>query len=74
MKTETLINSIDSGSFAWKRYLSGGLWRNIELRTLPTMINNRQTGYSVLVYIGRRHVLTITHDWERKHTSYAYTK
>lgn len=71
---ETLINSINSGSFAWKRYLSGGYWRGIELRTLPTMINNRQTGYSVLIYFETRHVLTITHDWERKYTYYAYTK
>lgn len=74
MKIETLINSIDSGSFAWKHYLSGGIWRNIELRTLPTMIDNRQTGYSVFVYIDKRHVLTISHDWEAKHTSYEYTK
>lgn len=74
MKIETLINSINNGSFAWKRYISGGNWRNIELRTQPTMINNRQNGYDVLVYFEQRHVLTITHDWERRHTSYAYTK
>lgn len=67
-----LIKAIRAGRFAWAKYLNGKTWNGIILRTSPLFCGYGQIGYSVAVFDGDRHTLTITHDWEMNTTKYQY--
>ena len=59
-----LKQAIESDRFAWENYLNGGTWHGIMLQTEPLFCSYGQIGYSIYVYNGGRHVLTLCIDWE----------
>lgn len=67
-----LIKAIQAGKFAWERYLNGKTWNGIKLHTCPLFCSYGQIGYTVAVFSGSAHTLTITHDWEMNTTKYEY--
>ncbi len=67
-----LIKAIKANKFAWERYLNGKTWNGIKLHTCPLFCSYGLIGYTVAVFSGDRHTLTITHDWEMNTTKYEY--
>lgn len=67
-----LIKAIKEKRFAWERYLGGKRWNGIMLRSSPLFCSYGQIGYTVDVFDGERHALTITHDWGMNTTKYQY--
>lgn len=67
-----LIKTIQAGKFAWEKYLNGKTWYGMKLHTRPLFCSYGQIGYTVAVFSGNAHTLTITHDWEMNTTKYEY--
>lgn len=63
-----LKNAIETGKFAWEKYLNGKTWNGIMLRTQPLFCSYGQIGYQVFVYDREQHVATFTYDWEKQQT------
>lgn len=61
-----LKNAIETGKFAWEKYLNGKTWNGIMLRTQALFSSYGQIGYQVFVYDRERHVATFTYDWEKQ--------
>lgn len=66
-----LKNAIETGKFAWKKYLNGKTWNGIMLRTQALFSSYGQIGYQVFVYDRERHVATFTYDWEKQQIKFS---
>lgn len=58
-----LIKTIAIGALSWKRYLDGGTWHGVPIKTKKTTRNQRQNGFTVDYGNG---MSTIKYDWEKE--------
>lgn len=67
---ERLKQSIVKGTFAWQRYLNGGIWRGLSIQTEPIFCSYGQCGFNVWSPYGESFNGTISHDFGLEKTYY----